>query len=82
MYIKVVYYNEKLKGYSGRGYTYKTDLELKEGDKVLVPVGNDQEGKRALVVETDVPDSEIDPAWADRIKAVTQYDYTDMSEVQ
>ena len=47
MYIKVVYYNEKLKGYSGRGYTYKTDLELKEGDKVLVPVGNEQEGKRA-----------------------------------
>ncbi len=82
MNIKVIYYNEKIRGYSGRGYTYRTELPLMEGDKVLVPVGNEQEGKRAMVIETNVPESEIDPAWADKVKSVTQYDYTDMQEVR
>lgn len=82
MYVSVIYYSEKNNGYCGRGYTYKTELPLKVGDKVLVPVGNDVESKRAMVVDVDLPDSAVDPAWADKVKSITQYDQTDMQEVK
>lgn len=82
MYVKIIYYNERSHGYGGRGYTYRTELPLKIGDKVLVPVGREQEGKRALVIDIDLPDSEIDPAWADKVKEIAQYDQTDMQIVR
>lgn len=81
MYVQVIYYNEKIKGYTGRSYTYRTDLELKESDKVLVPVGSQEELKRAMVVATHVSLTVNDAIWVDKIKSVTQYDYADMQEV-
>ena len=78
MYCKVIYYNDSAKGYTGRSYTYSSGLDLKVGDKVLCPVGASQEMKRAMIVETDVPDSEIDPVWADRIKEIMDYDYCEV----
>ena len=74
MLVKVIYKNDLVGGFTGRAYTYKTELPLNEGDIVLAPVANEDELKRALVVETDVPETEIDPSWADRVKSITQYD--------
>lgn len=81
MYVAVIYHNEVLHGYIGRSYTYKTSLDLKFGDKVIAPVG-DGEKKRAMVIGVNLDPSEIDPAWANRIKTITDYDYTDMQEVR
>ena len=79
MYVSVVYYNDRIGGYSGRNYTYRTNMNLKSGDKVMASVGS--ENKRAMVIAVDIPESEIDPAWADKIKEITSYDYTDMTPV-
>lgn len=82
MYVSVIYYSEKNNGYSGRGYTYKTDLPLKAGDKVLVPVGSQAELKRAMVVATHVSLTANDAIWVDKIKSIEKYDMTDMQPVR
>lgn len=71
--VRVKYFKDDIKGYAGREYTFRTELPLQPFQKVLVP-SNDVELKKALVVEIDVPESEIDPAWANRIKTITQID--------
>ncbi len=73
MYVKVQYHKPELgeNGYGGMEYTYRTELPLKPGDTVIAPTyrGN----QRALVVAAYVPSDEIRPAWADRIRTITEY---------
>lgn len=73
MFVKVIYFKTDLNAYGGRDYLFSTELPLIPYQKVLVP-SNDGELKKALVVEIDVPESEIDPAWANRIKEIKQLD--------
>ena len=74
MICKVKYYKDDIKAYGGRDYTYKTDMDLKPYEKVLAPVGNPPEDKKALVTEIDLPDSVIDPEWEYKVKWITKYD--------
>lgn len=73
MLVKVKYYKEDLAGYGGREYTFDTKLPLIPYQRVLVP-SNDGEPKKALVTEVNVPESEIDEAWASRIKEIKEMD--------
>lgn len=73
MIVKAMYFKPNLNGYSGRAYTFRTDLPLKAGDKVLAPSG-EGDLKKAIITEVDLPESAIDPAWADRVKRITKYD--------
>lgn len=72
MLVSVIYYDEKVNAYCGRDYTYKTDLPLKVFQKVIVPVPDGK--KKALVTDINLPDSVVDPAWADRIRTITELD--------
>ena len=74
MIVRVKYFNDSIGAYSGAEYTYLSDIELKELEKVLVPVGENGETKRAIVTKTNLPSSVISPAWADRLKKVRGYD--------
>lgn len=73
MIVKAMYHKPKLNGYGGQAYTFLTDLPLHPGDKVLVPGGDGTE-KKAIITEVDLPESVIDPSWADRVKWITQMD--------
>lgn len=73
MIVKAMYYKPGQKGYSGRAYTFRTNLPLQPGDRVLVP-GSEADEKPAMITEVDLPESAIDPAWADRVKWITQMD--------
>lgn len=73
MIVKAMYYKPGQKGYSGRAYTFRTNLPLQPGDHVLVP-GSEADEKPAMITEVDLPESAIDPAWADRVKWITQMD--------
>lgn len=58
MFVSVAYYDEAIKAFKTRAYTYETHMELKTGDKVAAPVKNRGTGviedKRAIVLETDL----------------------------
>lgn len=71
--VKVCYLKTEANAYAGRAYTYRTTLPLKAGDKVLAPTDKDP-AQKALVIQVGLPESVIDPAWADRVKTITQYD--------
>lgn len=73
MIVKAMYYKPLQKGYSGRAYTFRTNLPLQTGDHVLVP-GSEADEKPAMITEVNLPESVIDPAWADRVKWITQMD--------
>ena len=73
MIVKAMYYKPWQKGYSGRAYTFRTNLPLQPGDHVLAP-GSEADEKPAMITEVDLPESVIDPAWADRVKWITQMD--------
>lgn len=73
MIVKAMYYKPGQKGYSGRAYTFRTNLLLHPGDHVLVP-GSEADEKPAMITEVNLPESVIDPAWADRVKWITQMD--------
>ncbi len=73
MIVKAMYHKPKLNGYGGQAYTFLTDLPLKAGDKVLAP-GKEGDPKKAIISEANLPESAIDPAWADRVKHITAYD--------
>lgn len=70
-YVSVAYKNEVTGEYTGRAYSYTTELPLKKGDKVIAPTykGNSQ----AMVVNDNVPEGMIDERWADKLRAITQY---------
>lgn len=78
MYATVRYYKPQLKGYAGMAYTYRTSLPLKAGDKVIAPTkGGDN---RAIVLETDVPESSIAPYLLPLLREITQYDTEEAQE--
>ena len=74
MIVRVKYYNDRICAYSGAEYTYLSDIEVKPLDKVLVPVGNEGETKKAIVTAANLPTSVISPAWSDRLKKIRGYD--------
>ena len=71
--VKVQYFKPHYDGYAGVAYSYRTDLPLKVGDKVIAPTAKDP-NQRAIVVQVGLPESVIDPAWADRVQTITKYD--------
>ena len=73
MIVKATYYKPWQKAYGGQAYTFRTNLPLHPGDHVLVP-GSDADEKPAMITEVDLPESVIDPAWADRVKWITRMD--------
>lgn len=73
MIVKAMYYKPGQKGYSGRAYTFRTNLPLQPGDRVLVP-GSEADEKPAMITEINLPESVIDPSWADRVKSITRMD--------
>lgn len=73
MIVKAIYHKPKLNGYGGQAYTFRTNLPLQPGDHVLVP-GSEADEKPAMITEVNLPESVIDPAWADRVKWITQMD--------
>lgn len=75
MYIKVKYFKPFDEAYGGREYTYKTDLPLNEGDKVIAPTVNGD--MKAIVTAVNVPEGQIDERWADKIRAIDTYDKED-----
>lgn len=78
MYVTVRYYKPQLSGYAGMAYTYRTSLPLKAGDKVIAPTkGGDN---RAIVLETDVPESSIAPYLLPLLREITQYDTEEEQE--
>lgn len=72
MIVSVIYFDELAGGYAGRKYTYRTNLPLRPFQKVLAPTPKGD--KRALVIDVDMPESVIDPAWADRVKEIKEID--------
>ena len=66
MIVKVKYFNEEVGGYGGQEYTYKTKLPLVPYTKVIAPTYKGD--NKALVTQVDLPESTIDPAWADRVQ--------------
>lgn len=73
MIVKAIYYKPWQKAYGGQAYTFRTNLSLHLGDRVLVP-GSEADEKPAMITEVDLPESVIDPAWADRVKWITRMD--------
>lgn len=77
MYVKVLYYKPELdlagtgNGYGGREYTYRSDLPLKPGDLVIAPTYKGEQ--KAMVVASNVPESMIDPAWADKLRNIERF---------
>ena len=75
MFVKVKYYDSEIKGYAGVQYTYKTDLALEPYTKVIAPARgrNGIEMKKALVVEINVPEWEVNPEW--ELKEIKEFDH-------
>lgn len=73
MIVKAIYYKPWKKAYGGQAYTFRTNLPLHPGDHVLVP-GSEADEKPAMITDVDLPESVIDPAWADRVKWITRMD--------
>lgn len=72
MYVTVKFFKHDINAYGGRDYLYSTRLAVNVGNKVYVPTVDGD--KRAIVVAVNVPETEISPAWADRIKEITRFD--------
>ena len=70
--MSVIYYDELINAYAGREYTYLSDLPLQPFQKVFAPTKDGR--KKALVVDIDLPESAIDPAWATRLKEISLID--------
>ena len=77
MYIKVKYFKPLDGDYGGREYTYKSDLPLNEGDKVIAPTVHGD--MKAIVTAANVPEGQIDERWADKIRTIDTYDKEDES---
>ena len=70
-YVTVQYFKPESDAYIGRAYTYRTELPLQEGDLVIAPTYKGE--SKARVFEAEVPASRVDPAWADKVREITQY---------
>ena len=77
-----MYINVKLRSddgsYSGRMYSYKTDLKLYVGDVVVAKTYKGPVD--ALVVEVDVPEDKIDPRILPKLKEITELYEPEMVE--
>ena len=73
MYVRVKYRKEELGGYGGREYTFISDIPVQPHQKVLVESA-DGDMKQAIVTEINVPETEIDPSWAYKLKKIWWYD--------
>lgn len=72
MLVNIRYYKPLHKAYAGNTFTYRTDLPMNVGDKVMAPTkGGD---KRAMVVEVNVPESRVDERIMPLLKEITAYD--------
>lgn len=72
MLVNIRYYKPLHKAYAGNTFTYRTELPLNVGDKVMAPTkGGD---KRAMVVEINVPESRVDERIMPLLKEITAYD--------
>ena len=60
--------------YGGMEYNFRTNLPLEVGAKVLVPSGPDNELKRAIVTEINIPEESIEPRILKILKDITEYD--------
>ena len=60
--------------YGGMEYSFKTQLPLKHGDKVLVPSGSENELKRAIVVDVNVDPATIEDWVLKILKPIMMYD--------
>ena len=74
MIVRVKYFKDDIGAYTGAEYTYLSDIDVKEMDKVIVPVGESGETKKAVVTKINLPSSVISPAWADRMKKIRGFD--------
>lgn len=74
MICRVKYWNEKILAYAGPEYTYRTDLPLHKLQKVIAPVGDTGEQKKAIVTSVNLPVDVISPSWADRVKKIREVD--------
>jgi len=72
MIVSVIFHDGATDTYGGRSYTYRTELPLKQFEKVLCPTYKGL--KKGLVTRVNVPETEIDPAWADRVKEIKERD--------
>ena len=72
MLVNIRYYKPLHRAYAGNTFTYRTNLPLNVGDKVMAPTkGGD---KRAMVVEINVPESRVDERIMPLLKEITAYD--------
>lgn len=72
MLVNIRYYKPLHKAHAGNTFTYRTELPLNVGDKVMAPTkGGD---KRAMVVEINVPESRVDERIMPLLKEITAYD--------
>ena len=76
MIVSVLFFDEATNGWCGKEYTYYTDIPNPEMKKVLAPVqiGKDIVLKKALIVETDLPESVIEDSWRSSVKTITELD--------
>ena len=72
MIVFVKYYRDAVSGYCGRTYTYKTEMPLKVGDKVIAPTRNEPR-QRAMVTAINLHESVISPKWEKDVKYITEY---------
>ena len=70
-YVAVVYKKPETGEYTGRPYSYKTSLPLKRGDKVIAPTFKGD--SPAMVVDDNMPETQIDERWADKTREITEY---------
>lgn len=73
-YVSVLYLNEEAKTYTGRSYSYATNLPVRKLDRVLCPVGTKGEIKRACVIDDNVPIEMIPDDIVKILKVITEYD--------
>ena len=72
MLVNVRYFKPRLNGFCGNAFTYRTKLPLKVGSRVIAPTrGGDQ---RAIVVETEMPESRVGVRILPLLKEITRFD--------
>lgn len=69
----VKYWHPEFNSYCGRAYTYKTELPLKVGSKVIAPTRSDPR-QRAIVTMTHLSPAVIDKKWEKDVKFITDMD--------
>lgn len=71
MIVNVILRKTNENKYGGREYSYRTDLDVLFGDVVIAPTVNGL--NYAKVTRVDVPESEIDPRWRDKLREIVDF---------